>query len=169
MVFQYTLEGYTPNVFLGYSVEPSCLSQPFVQHMDREKRGYIMTKRLFFLENGAWPPHYFEAASNATGIQFIIGANNDVDDPNPVLPQGVKNSGFLSQSAFVNTLSRSLVLVGVGMPVAFVNSPQRRANTVLLISCPPYCRSPTPYEALCLGVPFINPVFTVSTTFLEAH
>ena len=24
------------------------------------------------------------------------------------------------------------------------------------------CRSPTPYEALCLGVPFINPIMDVS-------
>ena len=151
-------------------MEPSCLSQPFIQHVDREKRGYIMTKRLFFLEEDrerAWPPHYFEVASNATGIHFIMGANDDVNGPKPVLPQGVKNHGFLSQSAFVNTLSRSQVLIGIGRPVAFVNSPQRHANTVLLISDPSYCRSPTPYEALCLGVPFINPVLTVSTTFLE--
>jgi len=122
-------------------VEPSCLPQPFIQHADREKRGYVMTKRLYFLEEDrerAWPPHYFEAASNATGIQFIMGANDDVEGRKPVLPQGLKNHGFLSQPAFVDALSRSLVLVGVGRPVA----------------------SPTPYEALCLGVPFINPVLS---------
>lgn len=26
----------------------------------------------------------------------------------------------------------------------------------------PYYRSPTPYEALCLGIPFINPIMHVS-------
>jgi len=78
---------------------------------------------------------FFEAAANATGLQFVMGAQNDIDPP-PELPSNVTNFGSLSQPAFMEALSKSLMLVGVGRPVA----------------------SPTPYDALCLGVPFINPI-----------
>jgi len=99
-----------------------------------------MTKRLAFLQEDqdrAWPPHFYEAASNATGIEFVLGANDDADGQ-VTLPRGLTNYGFMSQPDFVDALSKSLVLVGVGRPVT----------------------SPTPYEALCLGVPFINPILT---------
>jgi hypothetical protein len=98
--------------------------QPFVPHADREHRGYIMTKRLAFFEPGgerAWPPHFFEAASNATGIHFVMGAQTDIDPPTE-LPNNVTNYGPLSQPAFMDALSKSLVLVGVGRPVACVKS-----------------------------------------------
>jgi len=46
------------------------------------------------------------------------------------------NHGIMPQPVFLDTLSRSRVLVGVGSPLI----------------------SPTPYDALCLGTPFINPI-----------
>ncbi|KZP09351.1 glycosyltransferase family 18 protein [Athelia psychrophila] len=140
----YALEGHTPNIHLGYSVEPSCLLQPFLPAPDRPSappQAYLMTKRLAFL-NAAWPAHFFAAAQNATGISFVMGASwdgreGDGAEP-PSLPEGVRNVGMMDQHAFLAEVARSRVLVGVGKPVA----------------------SPTPYEALCLGVPFINPIMT---------
>jgi len=136
----YALEGYAPNTYLGYSVEPSCMSQSFVAHQDREDRAYILAKHMSFVlkEEGdwhvpAWPPHFYEAASNATGIKFTLGAHGG---SKPDLPPGLTNHGVMSQSVFLDTLSRSRLLIGVGSPIA----------------------SPTPYDALCFGVPFINPI-----------
>jgi hypothetical protein len=102
--------------------------QSFIPHVDRERRGYIMTKRLAFFEPGgeqAWSPHFFEAASNATGIHFVMGAENDIE-PQPELPNNVTNYGPLSQPAFMDALSKSLVLVGIGRPVACVSFPPRQ-------------------------------------------
>jgi len=85
-----------------------------------------MTKRSAFLEEGrewAWPPRFYEAASKATGIQFVLGAHDDVGGRLNI-PQGLKNYGMLSQTAFTDALSRSVVLVGVGRPVTYVESSQ---------------------------------------------
>jgi hypothetical protein len=86
-----------------------------------------MTKRLTFLEEDserAWPPHFYEAASNITGIEFIMGANDD--GPHPDLPAGLTNYGFITQPAFLDNLSKSLVLVGIGRPVTYVVSSQQQ-------------------------------------------
>jgi hypothetical protein len=125
-LFQYALEGWAPNTYLGYSVEPSCLSKPFVPHDKRDDHAYVMTKRLAFMEENSrvWPPHFYEAASNATGIQFVIGAKED--SAHAILPPSLKNLGYLSQPAFLDTLSKSRVLVGVGRPLTCVNSSQQQ-------------------------------------------
>ena len=67
----------------------------------------------------AWPPHFYEAASNMTGIQFVLGANDDSSQPD--LPPGITNHGILEQPEFMDALSKSLVLVGVGSPSTCVN------------------------------------------------
>lgn len=123
---QYALEGHTPNIHLGYSVEPSCLLQPFLPAPDRPSappQAYLMTKRLAFL-NAAWPAHFFAAAQNATGISFVMGASwdgreGDGAEP-PSMPEGVRNVGMMDQHAFLAEVARSRVLVGVGKPVACV-------------------------------------------------
>jgi len=143
----YGMEGHDPNVFLGYSIEPFCASHPLIPHFERHERAYIMAKRLQYLvesENRAWPPEFFTAASAELGIDIVIGASGDdlvgqsgrALRPEDVLPKGVTNLGKLGLSAFIEELSRSQVLIGVGLPWT----------------------SPTPYQALCLGVPFINPI-----------
>jgi hypothetical protein len=81
-----------------------------------------MTKRLALVQGAgerAWPPHFYEAASNMTGIQFVLGANDDSSQPD--LPPGITNHGILEQPEFMDALSKSLVLVGVGSPSTCVN------------------------------------------------
>jgi hypothetical protein len=122
---QYTLEGYPPNTYLGYSVEPSCLEQPFIEHEDRDDRAYLLTKRLTFLgedREWAWPLNFYEAAAKATGLQFVVGATSDVQGPSPVLPRGVTNLGFMTQPTFMNALAKAQVFVGVGRPVTYDTS-----------------------------------------------
>ncbi|KAF8290534.1 hypothetical protein DL93DRAFT_1086859 [Clavulina sp. PMI_390] len=50
------------------------------------------------------------------------------------------NIGLLDRPDFMREIARSVALLGVGRPAI----------------------SPTPYQALCLGVPFINPIMDVS-------
>jgi len=132
----YALDGHLPNNYLGYSVEPTCLLRPFIAHNERDQ-AYVMAKRSSYFVEGrerAWPPHFYDAAVNATGIKLVLGAN--IDKSQPELPAGLTNYGMMTQTAFLEAVSKSLVLIGVGKPYT----------------------SPTPYEALCLGVPFINPI-----------
>ncbi|KAF8302539.1 hypothetical protein DL93DRAFT_2090605 [Clavulina sp. PMI_390] len=140
------------NTFLGYSIEPSCDLQPFVPHEERVPgRVYAMTKRLSYFApqpDRAWPPSFFaSAARRVRGVQFTIGAANDtkfaahwhleIPQMSEFGGEGVmKNLGLLERDAFVREVARSKVLLGVGRPAI----------------------SPTPYQALCLGVPFINPI-----------
>ena len=105
------------------------MSRPFVAQQDREDRAYVLAKYLSFAIEikehlhtlpVAWPPHFYEAVSNATGIKFTLGAWDH--DYKSDLPPGLTNHGVLPQQEFVDTLSRSRVLVGVGNPEACVKS-----------------------------------------------
>lgn len=118
---EYAREGYEPNIYLGYSVEPSCLSIPMVPQDDREDYAYIMTKNLYFVteEGGeqAWPPRFYEEASRVLGIRLVMGAREEADDGKTgELPAGVVNLGLLPQPEFLDVMSKSLVLIGVGRP-----------------------------------------------------
>jgi hypothetical protein len=128
---QYALEGHTPNTYLGYSVEPWCMLQPFIAHHDREDRGYVMAKYLSFVLEVkgdwhpiAWPPHFYEAASNATGIKFVLGAQPPDCCLHPDIPPGLTNHGVMPQAVFLDTVSKSQILIGAGSPDAYVNPSQ---------------------------------------------
>ncbi|KAF7360328.1 hypothetical protein MVEN_00762300 [Mycena venus] len=129
----YRLEGkgYAPNMYLGYSVEPACSSRPFVPHSERKRQAYVLAKEMHYFEPDfrAWEPDFFDAAHEVSIIEFVSGVRGAATADFPLL-------GYMSPSDFYDELSRSLVLVGVGLPFA----------------------SPTPYDALCFGVPFINPI-----------
>ncbi|KAJ6560403.1 hypothetical protein B0H19DRAFT_853525, partial [Mycena capillaripes] len=126
-----------PNTYLGYSVEPGCRSTPFVPHNRRPAtpQVYVLAKLLRYFEPGehAWNPDFYDDAADMTGANFIVGAQGTVPQH---FPKSLKNVGVLPQDKFYQTLAESSVLVGVGNPFT----------------------SPTPYDALCLGVPFINPI-----------
>ncbi|KAJ7512749.1 hypothetical protein B0H11DRAFT_1947220 [Mycena galericulata] len=134
----YRLEGkgYAPNNYLGYSIEPGCALRPFIPHAERKRQAYVLAKemRYFSPPIRAWEPEFFDAAHEVVAdIEFVGGVRGA---PTPDFPPRLKNLGYMASAAFYSELSRSLVLVGVGFPLT----------------------SPTPYDALCLGVPFINPV-----------
>ncbi|KAF8344118.1 uncharacterized protein EI90DRAFT_46056 [Cantharellus anzutake] len=130
--------------YFGFSIEPSCNTVPFVPHSERAKRrtAFIMSKYMRFFSPGkdtAWEVDDFDYAAEETGIRYISGAKADPanDPPGPMaIPKNLENLGYLNQQEFLQTLAQSTILIGVGMPKT----------------------SPTPYEALCLGVPFINPI-----------
>ncbi|KAJ7432305.1 hypothetical protein B0H11DRAFT_1940785 [Mycena galericulata] len=133
----YPPRGRAPNTYLGYSIEAQCRMHPFVPHSERNPQAYILAKFLQFFEPGgrAWPPEFFDLAHNSTGISFVTGS---IENASPsLLAASVKNLGYMpKQEDFYAVLSKSVALVGMGDPVI----------------------SPTPYDALCLGIPFINPI-----------
>ncbi|KAF7352263.1 Glycosyltransferase family 18 protein [Mycena venus] len=126
-----------PNTYLGYSVEPGCLSTPFIPHEQRKfpPQIYILAKTLEYFnpKDHAWKADFYDDAANATGAQFVVGA---VGSPPGDFSKSIKNVGLMPQKWFYQNLAQSSVLVGMGLPWT----------------------SPTPYDALCLGVPFINPI-----------
>ncbi|KAJ6595853.1 hypothetical protein DFH09DRAFT_1244474 [Mycena vulgaris] len=133
----YRLEGkgYAPNNYLGYSVEPGCSARPFISHAARKRQAYVLAKEMHYFspEIRAWDPEFYESAHKVANVDFVSGVRGE---PTADFPPRLKNIGYMSPNAFYDQLSRSLVLVGVGFPLT----------------------SPTPYDALCYGVPFINPV-----------
>ncbi|EIM87562.1 uncharacterized protein STEHIDRAFT_96739 [Stereum hirsutum FP-91666 SS1] len=131
----YAIEGYFPDVtYVGYSVEPSCSKQPFIPHEGRQ--AYLLAKHLYYFTDEiahGWSSTVWKRVKEETGIELIIGSRGDDDYEQP---EGLTNLGFMPQERFLNEVAKSRVLIGVGQPYT----------------------SPTPYEALCLGVPFINPI-----------
>ncbi|KAJ7763258.1 hypothetical protein B0H14DRAFT_3510672 [Mycena olivaceomarginata] len=137
-------EPYLPapenNTYLGYSVQPSCTQQPFIPHAQRARKQiyvYAKTADYFSPAKRAFPPHVFARLSAALGVDFVVGVQEA--GAAAVLPAGVANLGGMGPARFYEAVASSWVLMGMGAPST----------------------SPTPYDALCLGVPFINPILTV--------
>ncbi|KAJ6615656.1 hypothetical protein B0H10DRAFT_2040487, partial [Mycena sp. CBHHK59/15] len=85
--------------------------------------------------------HMFRPDQRAWGAEFFHSATNATGVPflAGTLPASLDTlPADPADDAFYNVLSHSLALVGIGNPRI----------------------SPTPYDALCLGVPFINPVLS---------
>ncbi|KAJ7666149.1 hypothetical protein DFH06DRAFT_984681 [Mycena polygramma] len=133
--YQLEGKGYAPNTYLGYSIEPACALHPFVPHSERKRQAYVLAKEMsyFSAELRAWDPDLFEAAHEAANIEFVSGVRGAATAD---FPPRLTNLGYMTPSAFYDQLAQSLVLVGVAFPFT----------------------SPTPYDALCFGVPFINPI-----------
>ncbi|KAF7323838.1 hypothetical protein MKEN_00605100 [Mycena kentingensis (nom. inval.)] len=142
------------HTYLGYSIEPSCAQRTFVPHSERAKQVYVMGKNgdYFAAGNRAWEPHTLERAAEAirppsvdagagaeAQVRFLVGIREDglPAEFAAVEKKGMlKDLGRLSPEEFYSRLSHSVALLGMGSPRT----------------------SPSAYDALCLGVAFINPV-----------
>jgi hypothetical protein len=110
-----------PNTYLGYTIEFACLNTSFVDTSDRREQAYILGKWLHYFIPGRsrWPPHFFEAAINATGVQFVGGTFDselDLDVGKPELPSNFVNYGLQPRTEFLKILSSSKMLIGLGDP-----------------------------------------------------
>ncbi|KAF7303981.1 hypothetical protein MIND_00629100 [Mycena indigotica] len=149
------------HTYFGYSVETSCETRTFVPHEDRRAHPqiYVMGKngRYFTAGHRAWEPQELELAAaaiqqrsivspeaqeDARQVLFLAGLREDelpddfIRGENGGSEWIMRNLGHLTPTKFYDTLAKSVALVGMGAPGT----------------------SPTPYDALCLGVPFINPI-----------
>jgi len=104
---------------------------------------YVMGKYLHYFsgEGSAWTADFYDEAAQVNGLSFVVGASPSPDADNyPVsestLPKSIVNHGIMPPEEFTAMVANSRMLVGVGSPYT----------------------SPTPYDALCLGVPFLNAI-----------
>ncbi|KAI0036928.1 hypothetical protein K488DRAFT_40011 [Vararia minispora EC-137] len=144
--YQRLSRNYPHNAYVGYSIESTCYAHPTIPHSERPDQVYFMSKKAQWFVS-SWPRDFYDAAVDELGVQFVMGLHDSTakvpDHPdiplaqsNIPFPKGVKDLGALQPHEFLAELSRSKAIIGLGAPVT----------------------SPTPYEALCLGVPFINPI-----------
>ncbi|KLT45760.1 hypothetical protein CC85DRAFT_310485 [Cutaneotrichosporon oleaginosum] len=135
--------GKKPNhTYLGYSIEHRCNQFPTFDH--REHRGLILAKTLNYFEQkingfyniiGKARDGVQPISENGKEVKFelvtTVGEKGThIEDPD------IESLGRMDQKAWTEVLARSKLLLGIGRPIV----------------------SPSPYYALCMGVPFIQPV-----------
>ncbi|KAG8909506.1 hypothetical protein FRC01_006897 [Tulasnella sp. 417] len=139
------------NFYLGYTVEPSCMETPYVPHAERPLQAYIFGKDLrYFMHKdyilwgeergmeGSMQDDFYLDFSQKENVTFLAGRFNfeGALGNYTETPRGITHHEKLPRTEFQKVVAESRVLIGLGHPML----------------------SPTPYEALCLGIPFINPV-----------
>ncbi|CED84726.1 tpt-domain-containing protein [Phaffia rhodozyma] len=133
--------------YLGYTV--TCDGE-VVPPEERDPRALFLAKQASYFYGGvgspgesAYPRDHYTDLSQKTGLDFTLVAPDTsagIGDQHPV-PEGVvlypleKGRETLERKAYESLVAKSTVMVGLGFP-----------------GC-----SPSPYYALCKGVPFINP------------
>ncbi|KAJ3354068.1 hypothetical protein HDU83_005885 [Entophlyctis luteolus] len=127
-----SLDSSATNTYLGYSLEHSCFETDIVPWQLRPNRTYILAKGFEYFQTSKIDYRQIlqDLTGHEYGFEFVIGAPDAIDVKNVV------NVGNLNKTEFLSNLSRSKVLLGLGDPIL----------------------SPSPYDALCLGVPFVNPI-----------
>ncbi|KAL7420898.1 hypothetical protein Q5752_004852 [Cryptotrichosporon argae] len=136
------------NQYIGYQIESHCKRIPYRAPSERKHRGVVFGKKLiYFKEELAFEQGQLGRAAASvppapdgwqTPFELVATAGKGVDHGGPEkLPEpGIISLGQLPREEWLDLVSRSKVLVGIGMPEL----------------------SPSPYGALCGGVPFINVV-----------
>ena len=136
------------NHFLSYSIEPTCRRLPFIPAADRAHppQAYLLSKQVHYLDDSpafSWSLDALSELSLEFGIRVVAGVvNDDQTTHDAVDASGVVNIGQLDKIHFYEELARSFLLVGVGRPRI----------------------SPSPWDALCMGLP-VSLVFSAISPF----
>lgn len=133
--------------YLGYSIEHRCMDH--VTFSTREHRALILAKNdeyfeedrnLFVGQLAEVRDQILPATIHGQHVKFDLLSTSGDEIPEGTTKEtaekGIFTIGRQPQKDWVEILARSKVLLGIGRPQL----------------------SPSPYDALCLGVPFINPV-----------
>lgn len=140
---------------LRFSIEDDCTAMSPIPLSERPNRVWMLMKELTYAYDFkfAWNRTYFSRASSEVGMDFVgawnvdqhfqwkpekQGLMKDIEDRHGVINLISKEHGRKSMSPgeWEREIRKSRVMIGVGNP----------------------WWSPSPYHALCLGVPFLNPV-----------
>ncbi|KAG8980759.1 hypothetical protein FRB94_009793 [Tulasnella sp. JGI-2019a] len=140
------------NYYLGYSLERTCTKVPFVPHNSRPRQAYVFAKGLklfvtdkYILEHKddndsierIKKDEFYKNLSAEANITFVGKMKHDAPGILEAPPPGITIlDSITNRTTFQTALARSRVVMGIGNPPL----------------------SPTPWEALCMGVPFINPI-----------
>ena len=139
------------NFTVRFSFEEECSKIPVIPLAERSHQVWMLMKQLTYVYDHrfTWNRSYFSLAAQELGIDFVggwqinqhyqwepekQGIMLDIEDKE----HRVINKGRLNQTEFVHEIASSKMLIGVGNPYW----------------------SPSPYNALCQGIPFLNPVST---------
>ncbi|KAH6908465.1 hypothetical protein BKA70DRAFT_1103557 [Coprinopsis sp. MPI-PUGE-AT-0042] len=144
--------------YIGFSVEDECRRQAPVPLSQRHHRVFMLMKQISYVYQAtfAWNRTYFPLVSSELGTTFvgawmtdqnyqwnpeIDGVMKDIDDPEKGVINLRTNStekGLFGPDRWLEEVRMSKVMLGMGNP----------------------WWSPSPYHALCAGVPFINPILS---------
>lgn len=143
----YESEGH--NVYVGYSVERTCMKTPYIEYSERPRQAYILAKFLSYFQrvdyllsdpSGNNATHltddFYAKLAEEIDMKWIASIKNDVKSEGSQPPPGIAQLERLDRPAFQHKVAQSRLVLGIGRPAL----------------------SPTPYESLCLGVPFINTI-----------
>ncbi len=128
--------------FISFSIEQSCASHPYLPFEERiPKEAYIFGKQVKYLtpssEETVWGISVLDDLADEFGIRLKSAMANDNQDTwDLVEASQIHNMGHIDSERFLEELSGSDIFVGIGRPII----------------------SPSPFDALCMGVPFINPI-----------
>ncbi|GMK57582.1 hypothetical protein CspeluHIS016_0404160 [Cutaneotrichosporon spelunceum] len=136
-------QGETNRTYIGYSIEKRCDMYP--TFTNREHRALVLAKKSEYFQekhnafyrllgparDSVPPVHNDQGEEVKFSLISTAGQPGDKIDA-----EGIETIGRKNQREWTEILARSKVLLGIGVPVFL----------------------PSPYYALCMGVPFINPV-----------
>ncbi|KAF8156716.1 hypothetical protein B0H34DRAFT_750525 [Crassisporium funariophilum] len=139
----------SPIQYIGYSIEEECKKIAVIPLAERSNQVWMLMKEIVYVYDNkfAWDRSYFHRAAEELNLNFVggwklnqhygwdpdtQGEMKDIEDR----AHGVINFGKLNQTEFTNQVGTSKVMIGQGNP----------------------WWSPSPYNALCQGVPFIHPI-----------
>lgn len=146
----YYLWSDNPTTYIGYSIERSCRAKPTIPVEQRKHRAFLLGRTMRYLSKNElrWPVEWLEEAARGIGLQLTVGASTDEEDMEGEVAQhveGLHNIGKQNQLGFEQAVRESKVMIGLGAPWI----------------------SPSPWQALCLGVPFINPIKSVGASCVD--
>ncbi|KAG8854595.1 hypothetical protein FRB96_007465 [Tulasnella sp. 330] len=121
---------------LRYAISHHCTKTPVIAPENRTNQAFILAKESSYFYDDqdklAFPLDAYTTITRQTGIRVVTVAKETIGQP---IPGGVEKRGQLTREDFYEELSSSKILIGIGRPFL----------------------SPSPFDALCLGVPFVNP------------
>ncbi|RSH94917.1 hypothetical protein EHS25_000001 [Saitozyma podzolica] len=133
---------HNDNYFLPLSIELTCRRFPYIAPSLRPRppQAYLLAKQIHYLDSSpefVWTIPALVDLEHEFGISVVAGmVNDDEETATAVQTAGLQNLGQLGKTEFYKELANSFVLIGVG-----------RSKI-----------SPSPWDGLCMGLPFINPV-----------
>lgn len=133
--------GLGSNYYIGYSIEKRCRAIPTAEH--RRHQAIVLGKQAEYFEEDLnmffgmlktagdkVPPASGVGGEVGFDIVAVAGEGQELAEA------GLVNKGAMKQEAWYAEVAQSKLMIGIGSP------PQ----------------SPSPYDAMCLGLPFINPI-----------
>nr|GAT45307.1 predicted protein [Mycena chlorophos] len=142
------------NRYIGYSIENTCNATKYIPANERPSdpsHAWLLAKLIayFYPERDfVWSKKMLDEIAVEAGVVYTMASHHS---PHPPTPEDVEkaalylpdeshyiNHYFLRQAEWLEQLAQARMVIGIGNPV----------------------NSPTPWNALCLGVPFINVILS---------